>query len=116
MRSIAEEVNSPCLNEVRVQTFHSLGNDIVHWGEREGLFQERTLLSDERGRLLAFTREAVELTVRENKLTLLSPIDPEDVLDAIHTWKGMMTPPEHARHVHFPVYPLVYSTFEREPH
>jgi DNA helicase-2/ATP-dependent DNA helicase PcrA len=114
LESVAGREGPPCLADVRVQTLHGLGNDIVRWGVGEGLFQERTLLSEEDGNLQEFTHEVVETFLRRHPPNFGTRPDAEEVLDAIHAWKAMMTPPEHARHATTPAYPLIYQAFEQE--
>lgn len=93
---------------VRVQTFNALGHAIVGWAGREGLCEPLTLLEDwEELRL-------VEQAIRElRRAGEGEPIDAEDALAAIRSWKALLTPPDHARCTGRPSLVEVYRGFER---
>lgn len=93
---------------VRVQTFNALGHAIVGWAGREGLCEPLTLLEEwEELRL-------VEQAIRElRRAGEGEPIDAEDALAAIRSWKALLTPPDHARCTGRPSLVEVYRGFER---
>lgn len=94
---------------VRVQTFNALGHAIVGWGARQGLVEPLTLLEDwEELRL-------VEQAIRHLRVAGGGgePVDAEDALAAIRSWKGLLTPPDHARCTGRPELVEVYRVFER---
>ncbi|MEZ4469829.1 MAG: ATP-dependent helicase [bacterium] len=103
------------LGGVRVQTFHALGLDIVRWAERTGLLagQRELLEVDEEQRL---ARQAIQQVLRAHGLTKKSTaehgLEQDALLDAIHTWKSMLTPPSRALYPDNHLFVKGFSAFE----
>lgn len=91
---------------VRVQTFHALGLDIVRWAEGA------KLLAGRRQVLEADAAQRMVLAALQRIGARDQGVEVDDVLDAIHAWKGMLTPPERAVHVDNPLYVKAFSAFE----
>ncbi len=95
---------------VRVQTFNALGHAIVGWAARQGLIEALRLFEDWEALRL------VEQAIRERRRRAgydVDPIDAEEALAAIHAWKGLLTPPDHARCTEQPALVEIYRAFEK---
>lgn len=88
---------------VKVQTFHALGLDIVRWAEGVGLLA---------GRRVVLEADAAQRLVLAAIQRVGGGLEADEVLDAIHTWKGMLTPPERAVHADKPLFVKAFSAFE----
>ncbi len=95
---------------VRVQTFNALGHAIVGWAARQGLLEPLSLLED--GAELRMIEQALRLRRRQTNYQA-PPIDSEDAQAAIRAWKGLLTPPDHARCTAEPALVEVYRVFEQ---
>jgi DNA helicase-2/ATP-dependent DNA helicase PcrA len=113
LSSIAQQEQCPSLSQVQVQTFHALGYALANWAKNNGLIKSFTILSED-AQLSEFAEEAIRLTLSANRAKPKAALDVDEFLDAVHSWKAMMTPPERARHLREPFYVRVYETFEQE--
>ena len=98
------------LGEIRVQTFHSVGYGILRWAQAEGRLPPFTLATDARA-VRDLARHAIEAADAGGDEARL--IDPDDAIEAIGTWKSMLTAPADALHTEDPTFERIYSAFER---
>lgn len=97
---------------VTVQTFHALGWKLLTWAAKKQYAPRRTLLNEERD-VNALAKEAIKAARDAREIEPEVKIDVDLALQAISTWKAMLTPPEQAQHLFTPGLERVYAAFER---
>lgn len=102
----ARKLDALAVRGVRVQTFNALGHAIVGWAAREGLCEPATLLDE------GDAARLVEQAIRDLRRGGGDAIDPDAASAAIRAWKGLLTPPDHARCTAEPALVEVYRRFE----
>lgn len=105
---------------VKVNTFHSLGKQILEWAAKERLLKSFTVMDDESDKE-ALIKAAIEevlprsedMTYEDKKVFNEKKAEHiEGVKNSIEIWKGMMTPPKRARHLGQPIYADIYLAYE----
>lgn len=97
------------LPEVAVQTFHAMGASILQWAAQNGFTTPRKLIDPSEHKYI-IKGIISEITKSKN---IKDVIHPEDAIDAISTWKAMLTPPEKAHHLEKDYYKSIYAAFEK---
>lgn len=114
------KVQAKGLENVKVQTFHSLGYAICSWAVQQGLMPSFTTMEDDL-EADSLIRQAIAVYRQRDDLPLVVAEDLEEKLashvenlrTSISIWKGMMTTPERAEHLTYPFYVGIYTIYER---
>lgn len=105
---------------VKVNTFHSLGLDLCKWAVKKGLLKSFTVMEDDSEKEALIKAAIDEVLTRSEEMTYedkkafnekkAEHID--NIKNSIEIWKGMMTPPNRARHLGWPIYSEIYLVYE----
>jgi len=110
-RAFEEKLSATGITNVRVQTFHAMGYALVRWAIERGLLPQLEVTSED-GQVWSLLYDTIAEARRCGALEPGDLIDAQELLDAIGTWKSMLTPPSRARHADGDAWVELYRIYE----